>query len=136
MSWIFGTYKKNEDIVSNNKKVNLPEKPIYTYQNKKYSIAVGGFRKNVYFSTEINSKNNWIVCGKGISSDNNSFRFNKSEDWEKLFFNKSDLTKLNGHFVSIQFNEKGIKFCNDILGLRDLFFIENNQEIMFSTRLD
>lgn len=57
-------------------------------------------------------------------------------DWQNFITSNKNFSELNGHFLLINEIEDGLQILNDQLGLKELFFYENDLEIIFSSRLD
>jgi hypothetical protein len=43
---------------------------------------------------------------------------------------------LFGHYVLLSYNKNKLEIKNDVLGLRELYYFENNEHFFFSTRID
>jgi hypothetical protein len=132
MSWIFGRLQKK------NKKYlepfpALPEERAVFFENKNFQIAVGGNNSNFLFKQEPQCF--WVVCGLGIQYSKDGFQFCNHEEWDRIFSTNSELSDLNGHFVTLVWKNEKLTIQNDSLGLRDLFFYENEELLYFSTHL-
>lgn len=69
----------------------------------------------------------YIISGLGIS-EKNSPRFYTNAEWETLVSNTGDfVTKINGHFAGCIIKENKLICFNDILGLRDLYYVQNEE---------
>lgn len=142
MSWIFGSIKKNNNSnFDNNKLKNTHPKPLYFISNQNLYLAAGGFHKTCLghkVMQKDGQEKGWIVCGTGIKNDGDKFSFLQKKDWTQLLKGhnlRENLNNLNGHFVIVKFNNDSIKIMNDQLGLRDMFFLETENNIYFSTYL-
>lgn len=142
MSWIFGIIgpKINQEIISKIHKM-FPN-PLYTYKSKKVYLLCGGLRQTCLSSLSVKKgrekAKGWIVCGLGISSDNNSQKHILSfSDWHKIFKqSEPQLDNLEGHFVAVQWDSEKIFAYVDSRGIRDLYLKVFNDNILISTRLD
>ncbi|MCB9258259.1 MAG: hypothetical protein H6612_02815 [Ignavibacteriales bacterium] len=135
MSWIIGCFgNKIEKYSSAFQKLDLNS--TYNFQNNNYIIKAGGINETIC-SGKINDNNNFVVAGLGISNKQEKLKFFTVEDWCKVLqSNKFDPKHLNGHFVIIQFSSEKIAFQSDALGMRDLYYYVDGQNILFSTRTD
>jgi hypothetical protein len=125
LSYIIGSYSKK----ANSKKLQIPFAQIVIDTSKvtlafENQLIVNFYDKNGNFN---------IISGTGLDEDLSPLAEN---DWKRLLENKTDLSRLNGHFVLIQVTSNEIKLYNDQLGLREVYFYETNDNIIFSTRLD
>jgi len=136
MSWIFGVIPKNKygyvDLTSPD-----CDDLIFKYTSKKINLFAGSKAKNLYSNIDTDSKG-WVVSGIGIQNEDNSTKILANSDWEKILGknNKSDiLRELDGHFVVVEWNENSVAFYSDVLGLRDIYIAENEDNIYFSTNV-
>ncbi|MCK5050555.1 MAG: hypothetical protein KAS53_02360 [Candidatus Cloacimonetes bacterium] len=138
MSWMFGLINKKKFKLDNMILETIHPKPKYSINNRKIYLVAGG-SKNMC-SSNFNEKNNndkFIVLGLGITNENKKFNFMEQYDWyNKLIDKNTNLSSLNGHFVTILIKNKKITIRNDQLGLRDLYYLETDDFIGFSSRLD
>lgn len=142
MSWIFGLIKKDPKFKYNEKIVStIHPKAKYTLINKKIYLAAGG-NNNMCISNITNSSKeinnyNFVVLGLGIANSDNKFHFVEQNEWHNILKDENaDLNSLNGHFVTILINNNKIIIRNDQLGLRNLYYLETDDFIGISTRLD
>jgi asparagine synthetase B (glutamine-hydrolysing) len=142
LSWIFSLIKKDTKFKYNEKALStIHPKAKYTLINKKIYLVAGG-NNNMCISNITNSSkeindNSFVVLGLGIANTDNRFHFVKQNEWYNLLINENiDLNLLNGHFVTILINKKKIIIRNDQLGLRNLYYLETDNFIGISTRLD
>jgi|GEM_PF-1222034 len=138
MSWIFGILKKNKQVV-------LPEKSYYQFSRKEkfsvetkdYYFACGKGHRNSFYKYDRNTDSGWMVCGTGISYEDNSFHLMDFHDWEGFLSKKNNnIRNLNGHFIIVEWENCNLRIRNDQLGMRDMFFTQTEEYIAFSTRLD
>lgn len=138
MSWIFGILRTND-------KAPLPVKENYPYFNKdkfvvetkEYYFSCGCGHNNSFFKYDKDKDAGWMVCGTGISYNDGSFRLMGFQEWEDFLCEKNnDVNDLNGHFIIVEWSKGKLRFRNDQLGMRDMFFGETGNNFSFSTRLD
>ncbi len=138
MSWIFGIFRKNDTIP-------LPEKENYPYFNKdkfvvetkEYYFSCGLGHNNSFFKYDKDKDAGWMVCGTGISYNGGSFHLMGFQEWEKFLRERNnDVNDLNGHFTIVEWSKGKLRFRNDQLGMRDMYFAETENYLAFSTRLD
>ena len=140
MSWIFGYIGKNlSDVEGDLNKTH--SNPLAIFKDKNFYIAAGGnkrtifYRKNSY--SEQQNISGWVVSGLGIIEKDAGYKLLKSSDWSNIFSKGiNSLNFLDGHFAGIKWNEKGLTFFSDALGLRDINIIKANNGFYFSTRID
>lgn len=141
MSWIFSLIKKDAKFNYNKKTLStIHPKAKYTLINKKIYLAAGG-NNNMCISNITNSSkeknNNFVVLGLGIANSSNKFHFIEQNEWYNILKDEDvDLNSLNGHFVTLLIKNKTIIVRNDQLGLRNLYYLETDDFIGISTRLD
>jgi hypothetical protein len=74
-----------------------------------------------------------IITGTGLD---NNLKLLTENDWKNILQNETDHLDLNGHYLVIKVGSDEVTFYNDQLGLREVYFYENNGNLLFSTRLD
>ena len=134
MSWVFGVYSKNDKILESDYR-HIHKNPLKIFYDKKYYIAIGGIEDNILYQ-KVSIENYWLVCGQGIIHKNNNFSFMSKKDWQKYYNSEISKEDLNGHFLFIKWDRKNILIENDQLGVRELFYYQNDELIVFSTRMD
>jgi hypothetical protein len=132
MSWIFGISGVNNNL---SEKSFTDKNLLFSFQSENLKIFAGGFKENVFFE-RINESSGWVVCGIGILRDNSNYRFMDSKNWRKFLLEEPTPGKLDGHFISVTWNNDGIKFFNDKLGIRELYILKSENFVAFSTRPD
>ncbi len=136
---MFGLIKKNNEFRYSLESLRtVHPKPRYSIINYKYYIVAGG--PNDMCISNINRDNEddcFIILGLGITNENNKFDFMGQNDWHNKLKNENiNLSLLNGHFITLLIKNNKIVIRNDQLGLRNLYYLETNDFISFSSRLD
>jgi hypothetical protein len=132
VSWLFGIsgiYENSLERYFANKSL------LFSFQNHDLKIFAGGLKENVSCQKRSESSG-WAVSGVGIQKKLSGYSFMKPDDWKEFFSANKSSENLDGHFVAIKWNDKGINFFNDKLGLRELYILKGKDFITFSTRLD
>ena len=134
MSWFVGyTGKSNRNLEDFLDSLNLEKTKEIKTGN--LTVICGGKEKNLIYN--FSSSTGWIVSGIPIYSYYENLKFVKKEDFESLLLEaKINLKNIDGHFAGIKWSEKEIIFFNDQLGLREIYFLQVNSNILFSTRAD
>ncbi|MBN2016666.1 MAG: hypothetical protein JW794_00795, partial [Candidatus Cloacimonetes bacterium] len=138
MSWIFGILRKNGKILLPDK-ANFPffNKEKFVVETKDYYVSCGFGHNNSFFKYDKEKDKGWIVCGSGISYNHDSFNLMDFKGWEEFLRKKNTkVTDLNGHFIILEWSKGRLRFRNDQLGMRDMYFAETENYFSFSTRLD
>ncbi len=135
MSWIFGIIgAHNFNLESYLKNHNL----LYAFRSEKLSVFAGGLKQNIFYE-KLNDSSGWLVCGIGIERNREKYCFADFSSW-KSYVSKlqedNNFGQLNGHYAGIKWKEGEVFFFNDILGIRDLFFLKEKSFTAFSTRPD
>lgn len=139
MSWMFGLIKKSNKFKYNSLDLQTihPKSKYSIINNKIYLVAGGSNNMCISNFNEENDSNCFIVLGLGIVNKNNRFSFILQKEWYNILKDEdADLNSLNGHFVTILIKNKKITIRNDQLGLRNLYYLETDNFIGISTRLD
>lgn len=142
MSWMFSIVKKNNKFKYSERSVStIHPKAKYSLINSRIYLAAGGSNNmcisNINNSKKENDNDSFIVLGIGIVNKNNRFSFMGQNEWYNILKDEdADLNSLNGHFVTILINNNKIIIRNDQLGLRNLYYLETDNFIGISTRLN
>ena len=121
MSWMFIKYNLHSQI-------EPAVKPIHRISGKNFDIFLGGNRRTCV--SVGNEQNGFAVCGLGIDD----WHIWNENDWQKAI--EKNETPSDGHFIIVQWGNDEIKFQNDVLGLRDLFWAKYGDGFIISTRMD
>lgn len=97
-------------------------------------IYYKGYKDTLLFSFVGEKK--FIISGLGIQNSNQP-KFLLKSDWEKILDNNvSRVNQLDGHFAG-SLIEGGQVYCfNDKLGLREIYYYDDEEVICISTRVD
>lgn len=142
MSWMFGLIKKNNKFKDNDNILSsIHPKAKYTLTNKRLYLAAGGLNNmcmsNINNSSYESNNSNFVTLGLGITHKDNKFKFLKQNEWNNILNDENaDLNSLNGHFVTMLVKNNKIIIRNDQLGLRNVYYLETDDFIGISTRLD
>lgn len=132
MSWILGIVGRDKFPVH---KFISENKLLFKYESEELNIYAGGFADTLFYQ-QAEAQTGCITGGVGFTKKNDSYKFLSNVDWDKLHSSFEKRNEINGHFVSVQWNGSHLKFLNDIYGVRDLFFINIGETLLFTTRLD
>lgn len=128
MSWLFGIYDKNNATELN-----------FDFNEKHRSIQ----QDNIQLFTGIKPHASFIH-----HSNNNLFAYvgipllQQSDEIKLLArqFFSDDMSlqddNLFGHYVYVQYSKGIIKIQNDTFGLREVYYVQQNNRLIFSTRID
>jgi hypothetical protein len=128
MSWLFGIFNKENAVKSN---INLDEE-FDKYESNNIFLAVGGNPDTAFLTIS----GNIVFASVGVLIG--------EENSRKKIIRKKNLTgefhilpnNLNGHFVLVTYSNGKLDISNDAPGLRELYFIEKQNQLIFSTRID
>ena len=134
MGCLFGYYGKNVDKAAKFAK-SLDIKKLYTLKNNNLFIVFGGIPETCVVND--NKKSGWAVLGLGIIFKDNCSKIMDKKEWEKVLKEKDQLNKkINGHYILVKWKNNTISFISDPLGVRNLYYSDEKEEKIFSTRLD
>jgi len=139
MSWMFGLIKKNDRFKFDITKIKtIHPKPTYSFNTNRFHFVAGGPESMCKSNfNENNSSEYFITLGLGISNDNKKFNYLNQTSWNNILKDENaNLNSLNGHFVTILIKNNKIIIKNDQLGLRELYYLETDDYIGLSSRLD
>lgn len=138
MSWLFGVAgtisaqdKKKIETVHQHTDIKL--------YNGLYYVAIGGVNQLMNFGNiqQDSQITNFAVTGIGIDwKDAQPYILNSSE-WQSLLSDSfHSISKLDGHFAGVIFDENNLTIFNDNLGIKEIYLASYNGRIFFSTRID
>ena len=138
MSWIIGVvpkipldFDKILSAIDNDKK--------FTYKSKSFQIYAGSSTNNLHLSKGNYADNKgWIISGIGLQNNIEDTKILEHSDWNRLLKEKNKIEKINnldGHFIIVEWNDKFVSINSDVLGLRDIYIVENKNGIFFSTNV-
>ena len=96
-------------------------------------MLAGGNKNNLFLNPPQNGEDGWIVSGIGIKPNKHNSSIFTEKDWSN---NLDTLNNIDGHFVLVKWNNEKLFIETDPIGLRDIYISENENEILFSTRVD
>ncbi|MCB0742509.1 MAG: hypothetical protein KDC67_01285, partial [Ignavibacteriae bacterium] len=128
MSWLFGILQKRKLL---SLEFNCEEE-FQKAETDNFSFIIS---KNNH-STFLNTSQNKIqaLVGIPILDDKGKKKLFTNSD-----FKKPDLLQqeyLFGHFVFLNYSNNNLEIFNDTFGLRDLYYIDSEEQFIFSTRID
>jgi len=121
LSWLFITYNLG-------KRIEPDEKPLHRIHNKNFDIFLGGNPSTCI--ADFDDESGFAVCGLGIDN----WRILHETDWRNAIA-KNEVPS-DGHFIIVQWQNGEIKFRNDILGLREIFWAKLGDGFVISSRMD
>ena len=134
MSSFIGVLGGNESIKEKISQL-LPE-PDFSFQNESVLISVDAHPQTTHYQLNGDEQSGWIVCGIGISPEENA-RVLIKQDWQACFENNTDVqSELNGHFAVAKWDENKVELITDQIGMRNIFIHRNKDFTLFSTQLD
>ena len=135
MSWLFGAIGnlRESDL---QKFSTIHSEPIYSIRKENLYLVAGGIKETLFYSGNGASDEGWIVCGLGITDTSDGRAISRSGEWIKYFRGGSSEFNIDGHFIILQWKGNEIRIENDRLGLRDVYFTDEVDYLLFSTRLD
>ena len=101
-----------------------------------FLLAAGGIKETCLQAPSLSPDVGWAVVGLGIRQANRSSQIYGTTDWHDTLSAKPDrMDHLNGHFVAVRWDEKGVHCFTDALGIRTLYFARSDNGVLFSTNL-
>jgi hypothetical protein len=130
MSWFFLRWGSGKF----DKAQRLPEIK-HEFQRDRLRVMAGGPELTCLFHQE-DEQSGFVVCGAGLHDDGKRVRMMSVEDWRNwLAESARDVAQLGGHFAVAQWTSAGVRFFNDALGLREIFYEESPDRLKLSTHL-
>jgi len=134
MGCLFGYYGKNINKAANFAE-SLDIKKLYTLKKNNLFIVFGGIPETCIIND--NKKSGWAVLGLGILLKDNSSKIMDKKEWGKVLNEEEKLNKkINGHYILVKWKNNNVSFISDPLGVRNLYYSDEKEEKIFSTRLD
>ncbi len=128
MSWLFGILHKKCGFYS---ELDV-DKDCYLFRTKNLFFAANKGHNSLFSQSTPN--NFRAIVGVPIIKKKGRKEVLNEESFVNLHSINSK--ELFGHFVSINYSGNKLELCNDIFGLRDLFYLETEEQFIFSTRID
>jgi hypothetical protein len=136
LSWFYGVCDRRLD--NSNEIENHPShnNRLLCIKTQNFYINAGGNASTI-FHHKIDETRGWLILGVGIISNSIEYQLLEHSGWAELLLNnKLDIESLGGHYIIIRWQKDKITFHTDRLGLRDFYFRQRKNSIVFSTRLD
>jgi Asparagine synthase len=128
MSWLFGILQKQNPL---SVKIKIDEE-FQKVETKNLFLAVSNSRNSSLVTTSQSDIQAYV--GIPIIDIDGNKRIINHDLFSKL--NSIKPQKLFGHFIYINYSDNRIIISNDTFGLRELYYFENKEQIIFSTRID
>ena len=95
------------------------------------------FYKNNHQTLALNfdSDPKFIISGVGIFNSHQGGLISKDE-WKNILCDKNFQSKINGHYAGCIIDDKIISCFNDILGLREVYYLITKDGFIISSRID
>lgn len=77
----------------------------------------------------------FIISGVGIHNSQQGGFISKDE-WKNILLEKNFQCKINGHFAGCIIDDNKISCFNDVLGLREVYYLITNDGFIISSRID
>ncbi len=134
MSWLFAYFGNDAQNVRSSFQENksFAAKSIL---GQKSFVAVAKESKNVFYDFD-NPRNKWATCGIGILKKSNTFSYASKHDWRELVNNPDSFSSIDGHFITLLWDDDYVEVHTDTLGLRDIYLAQTKTGILLSTRPD
>jgi len=140
MSWILGTigsFTKAEKMHIS----ALHPRPLTIVQTNNIYLASGGISSTClhgqFTPSQTTNWQEWIVTGLGMQWEKDHSSFYSATQWSSILTeSQPQVSKIDGHFVALRFNDREIQIFTDQLGMRSFYAAKTAHGIIFSTRLD
>ncbi len=126
MSWLFGILQKQNSL---SVKIKIDEE-FQKVETKSLFLAVSNSRNSSLVTTSQSNIQAYVGLPV-IDVGGNKKIINNA-----LILNSIIPDKLFGHFIYINYSDNRIIISNDTFGLRELYYLESKEQIIFSTRID
>jgi hypothetical protein len=131
MSWFFINCGKAQGSSA-----ALPECQ-YHLRLGSFEVRAGGPEQTCIFHSDEPSQTGFVVCGAGLVDDGNRVRLMGPTDWMQRLSSKTiNLDSLDGHFACVVWDKGNVRFFNDQLGIREIFFLSSSDSFILSTQLN
>lgn len=132
MSWIIGSLNKSDN--ARDYHLDCPENPVVVYDTGRIKLRAGG--KSPTFRTgKLASGAQFYVLGYAARVIGKSYFSIADTDWESVLSDESGIKQLDGHFLIVINTGRELRIFNDPLGKRDLYIMEDADEIFFTSSL-
>ena len=133
MSWIFGQIVKQSNQTTDLPKI-ISDKKLFSFKNNTVNIVSGGNPDNLFFIKD--STKTVFIAGIGIENISGINSIINDEGWKALLSKGIEATlNINGHYVIIIIEDYKVEIYTDKLGLRDIYILELDDRIIFSTKI-
>ncbi len=135
MSWIYGIIHPNRQQITFPDEIK--DRALKIIHKKNISICVGGTEKNIFSNHDTGCSDNcWLAVGFAFLKTNNGFKILNNAIWERFLNSAYQPSNLEGHYIILKWNQSNFEIITDRLGLRDIYFSQVGNTIIFSTRID
>ncbi len=134
MSWFCGCFGKYSSELLNkiNTFANSSSKAIIA--ENKY-ILIGQKDKNIFYNNN-NPDFGFCISGVGLALQDKGYSLLDSEKWFDYAKRIENIKLPDGHYCGVIWNNNKLIFFNDILEVKKLYFVEENETIIFSNKLN
>ncbi len=131
MSNIYGVVVRNSEAALDREKQFHASGYVKVSEFGKILVYTEAESRNIYIG-EVDKGKLFIVSGVG--SDGKLFT---EKEWQNVLRNGMPFNKFpDGHYAAIVISDSSVEFYTDPTGIRDLYFMETEDETFFSTRPD
>jgi len=136
MSWIFGVI--GNEATNSNRYVDIHAVPGCHDVGPHHYVACGGSALTSRAGTCAEGRYlGWAVAGMALDADATHVTPRRARDWERILQNDNLLrAAVGGAYVAVRWRDDFIEAFADPLGVRTLYFIQLENGIAFSTRID
>ncbi len=132
MSWFLGIIRKTAPEVHCWYKAAIQASFSFSYGN--VHLLAGGTRgKNIVWQKAADGSF-FVAAGLGISANSEKQNFFGEDEWSSAVREAS--FRFDGHYCGVFGTGEYINLFTDPIGLRDIYLLEQPDQIVFSTRLD
>ncbi|HMB89322.1 MAG TPA: asparagine synthase-related protein, partial [Rhodothermales bacterium] len=137
MSWILGFAGTSLSPSLRERLVALHPLAMRVAEEATYYLAAGGLPETCHAGALPKEAGTWAVVGLGIRLHDDHCTFLDTAAWQaRLSRQPPDLDSLNGHFAAVRYQHGRLDCFTDPMGTRTLYFVQLDDGVAFSTRLD
>lgn len=140
MSWILGTYGLSVSPDDRKAAEVLSDAPLARKHGERHDLACGGLEETCHIGTwhcPRCGEGNWFAVGVGLRLAGDACEILTAAHWQKLLATPSvEVAPLDGHFVVVRWCRCRLEAWTDVLGVRALYYHQQQGKLTISTRLD
>jgi len=132
MSWLYGFYHK--EAVERTLPVLHLQPVLHEFHGKAIDVFAGGSSATLSW-LKLPQNGFLAILGMPVLLDRGEFRYPTEMDWIWFINHPEAFLNLDGHFAIIHFDSHKLRFYNDPLGKRSLYFRETDRGYFFCSDL-